>query len=206
MFELDMRGKACPIPMIEAKKKMDGMAVGEQLLVRVDNHAAVQNLKKLAEQTEAGITDETLSATDYKVTFTVNKAAGTAREVDINCDMGQAAPAAPAYRVVVLSSKTMGTGADALGETLMKGYVYAITQLDPLPDTILMYNTGAYLSIEGAETLADLRALEEKGVEILTCGTCLNFYEMTDKLAVGGICNMYNIAEKLNRATHIIRP
>ncbi len=57
----------------------------------------------------------------------------------------------------------------------MKGFLYAQTQLDVLPDTVLLYNGGAKLSAEGSQSVEDLRSLEAQGVEILTCGTCLNF-------------------------------
>ena len=115
-------------------------------------------------------------------------------------------PDARQNTVVVLSSDEMGSGDSALGKALMKAFVYALTEQDQLPSTILLYNGGAKLSIEGAATLADLRLLESQGVEILTCGTCLNHYEISDKLAVGSVTNMYAIAEKLMQASKVIRP
>ena len=108
--------------------------------------------------------------------------------------------------VVVLSADVMGTGDDTLGRALMKGFVYALTQLDEAPDTVLLYNGGAKLSVEGAETVADLQTLAEAGAEILTCGTCLNHYGLTEKLAVGSVTNMYVIAETLAKAGKVIRP
>ena len=100
----------------------------------------------------------------------------------------------------------MGNGDDALGATLMKGFLYAISQLEVLPTAILFYNGGAKLTVEGAVSVEDLKSMEAQGVEILTCGTCLNFYGLTDKLAVGSVTNMYAIVEKLNGATKVIRP
>jgi selenium metabolism protein YedF len=88
----------------------------------------------------------------------------------------------------------------------MKGFIYALTQLDQPPKTILFYNGGATLSTEGSESIADLKALEAAGTEVLTCGTCLNYYNLSDKLAVGGVTNMYTIVEKLAAAGRIIRP
>ena len=95
---------------------------------------------------------------------------------------------------------------DELGRQLMKGFLYAQTQLDVLPDTVLLYNGGAKLSAEGSQSVEDLRSLEAQGVEILTCGTCLNFYGLSEKLAVGNVTNMYDIAEKLSGASSVIRP
>ena len=88
----------------------------------------------------------------------------------------------------------------------MKGFLYAISQQDELPATILFYNGGAKLTCQDAPTLEDLKSLEAQGVEILTCGTCLNHYGLTEKLQVGGVTNMYTIAEKMTQAGRIVKP
>ena len=108
--------------------------------------------------------------------------------------------------VVVLCSNKMGEGDEALGKILIKGYIYALTQLEELPKTVLMYNSGVFLACEGSESLEDLKTLEKNGVEILACGTCLNHYQMQSKLAVGNVTNMYEIAQKMAGATKVIRP
>ena len=109
-------------------------------------------------------------------------------------------------KVVVISSAYMGTGDNELGAVLMKGFIYALSQQDELPRTILFYNGGAKLTCEMSPTLEDLMSLEENGVEILTCGTCLNHYGLTEKLKVGGVTNMYVIAEKMMQADLIVKP
>ena len=78
--------------------------------------------------------------------------------------------------------------------------------LDKLPKAVLLYNGGVKLSSEGSDSIEDLKALEEKGVEILSCGTCLNFYNLQDKLKVGKVTNMYSIVEEMTGATNIVRP
>lgn len=108
--------------------------------------------------------------------------------------------------VVAISSDKMGQGDDALGEILMKGFLYALTGLPVPPTAVLLYNGGARLSVEGSGALPDLRRLENLGTEILTCGTCLNFYGLTDKLSVGKITDMYTICEKLTEADKVVRP
>jgi selenium metabolism protein YedF len=100
----------------------------------------------------------------------------------------------------------MGIGDDTLGATLMKGFIYALSQQDTLPKTILFYNGGAKLTCEDAPTLEDLKSMEAQGVEIMTCGTCLNHYGLTDKLQVGTVTNMYVIAEKMTQADLIVKP
>jgi selenium metabolism protein YedF len=100
----------------------------------------------------------------------------------------------------------MGIGDDTLGATLMKGFIYALSQQDTLPKTILFYNGGAKLTCEDAPTLEDLKSMEAQGVEIMTCGTCLNHYGLTDKLQVGTVTNKYVIAEKMTQADLIVKP
>ena len=107
--------------------------------------------------------------------------------------------------VVAIASECMGHGDKELGAVLMKGFVYALAQQEELPRTILLYNGGAKLSVEGAVTVEDLKSMEARGVEILTCGTCLNFYGLQDKLAVGSVTNMYTIVEKLMQAEKVIK-
>ena len=99
----------------------------------------------------------------------------------------------------------MGHGNDELGKILMKGFIYALSQLEELPKTILFYNGGATITTEGSASIEDLKSMEAQGVEILTCGTCLDYYGLKDKLCVGSVTNMYTIVEKLSQADKIIK-
>ena len=110
------------------------------------------------------------------------------------------------HTIVVVSSDRMGSGNDELGKVLIKGFIFAVTQLDKLPKTMLFYNGGATLTTEGSDSLEDLKSLEAQGVEILTCGTCLDYYGLKDKLAVGSVTNMYSIVETMANAEKILRP
>lgn len=100
----------------------------------------------------------------------------------------------------------MGEGSEELGRILIKGFLFALTQQEHLPSTVLFYNGGAKLTTEGSASLEDLKTLEANGVEILTCGTCLDYYGLKDKLAVGGVTNMYVIVEKQMQADLVLRP
>ena len=100
----------------------------------------------------------------------------------------------------------MGNGDDQLGRTLMKGFLYAVSQLEQLPKTILLYNGGVKLAVEGAVSVEDLKSMEAQGVQVLACGTCLNYYGLTEQLAVGSVTNMYAIAEAMSGADKVIRP
>ena len=100
----------------------------------------------------------------------------------------------------------MGEGNDELGKVLMKSFIYALSHQETLPNTILFYNSGAALTCEESSTLEDLKSLESQGVEILTCGACLDYYGLLDKLRIGEVTNMYIIVEKMTQAGLIVKP
>lgn len=214
---VDARGKACPQPVIETKKALKEN--GAPVIVLVDNDIARQNVEKMANQLNLSVQVDKTDDGAFRLLIqqvssevlgaVLNDASDTLSSMIENMPEAECVPCMPANTgktVVVLSSNCMGTGDDTLGAALMKGFVYALTQLDNAPDTVLLYNGGAKLSVEGAETVQDLKVLEENGTEILTCGTCLNHYGLTDKLAVGEVTNMYAIAEKMSQAGKVIRP
>ena len=193
-------GDACPIPEKKKKnaiKELSGAGMVETL---VDNEIAVQNLQRFAEHMGFPATGEKLS--DKEFTVTMHIGGEEKPEPEISC----AVDARKKGMLVVLSANTMGTGEEKLGKALMKAFVFALTKQDVLPETILCYNTGAYLTTEGADTLEDLKLLESEGVTILTCGTCLDFYGLKEKLMVGGVTNMYDIVERMESAQIIVRP
>ena len=115
-------------------------------------------------------------------------------------------PAGQKNTVVVVAADHMGEGEGELGKNLLKAFLYALSQQENLPKTILFYNSGAYLTCAGSDSLEDLKFMEAQGVEIRTCGTCLDFYKLKETLAVGSITNMYAIAETLAAAGKVIKP
>ena len=135
------------------------------------------------------------------MTITVGEGAELPETVDTTC----AVPAAD-NTVVAVSADHMGEGDEVLGKILLKGFLFALTQQETLPKTVLFYNGGAAVTCEGSASLEDLQKLESLGVEILTCGTCLNHYGLTEQLRVGGVTNMYVIVEKQMQATKVVRP
>ena len=201
---VDCKGMACPLPVVTAKKAAEELSAGDVLTVLVDNEIAVQNLKRFAEHKGFVAAGEKKSEQEYSVTMQIigGEAASAEQSEEIAC----AADLRRKGMLVVLSGNVMGSGDPKLGTSLMKAFVFALTKQDQLPDTILCYNTGAYLTCEGADTLEDLKLLESEGVTILTCGTCLDFYGLKEKLAVGGVTNMYDIVERMERAGQIVKP
>ena len=201
--KIDCKGMACPLPVVNAKKAAEEATSGDVLTVLVDNEIAVQNLTRFAEHKGFSVSAEKKADKEYAVVMTVSGAAAEgAREEEIACVVDSRRKG----MLVVLSGNVMGTGDPKLGTSLMKAFVFALTKQDQLPDTVLCYNTGAYLTCEGADTLEDLKLLESEGVTVLTCGTCLDFYGLKEKLAVGGVTNMYDIVERMENAAQIIKP
>ena len=206
-MRLDERGKQCPLPVIEAKKALESSAPGEKVEVVVDNEIAVQNLTKMADHKGFAVCSEKTGEREFLVTITTGEGNGeTAQAPSVAEEVTCTPDGRRKGMVVVLSSNQMGQGDEVLGKLLMKGFVFALTQQDMLPETILLYNSGAFLSCEGSDNLEDLKPLEAQGVEILTCGTCLNHYGIAEKRQVGGVTNMYEIVEKMTKASVVVRP
>lgn len=223
--EVNAIGDICPIPLVKAKEAIKELNGAGTVEVLVDNEIAVQNLTKMAQQKGYGCESQKVKEQEYKVTLTVGETQSTSGEKGKENSTGNSVEdrdnknqnqnesesmimCTPAKKntLVVISSNTMGEGNPELGKTLLKGFIYALVQQDELPDQMLFYNGGAYLTCEGSPSLEDLKSLEEQGVEIRTCGTCLNFYGLTEKLQVGEVTNMYDIVERMSKADRIIKP
>ena len=224
-MRLDERGKQCPLPVVETRKALEAAGPGETIEVVVDNEIAVHNLRKMADH--KGLEFRSEKTGEREFTAWVRAAEGGTAAAALagqgTGEPGAAAaqasgrsdgcpapaccpPAADGGIVAVISSNCMGQGDDTLGKLLMKGFIYALSQQEQLPRTVLLYNGGAFLSCEGSDSVEDLRELEAQGVEILTCGTCLNHYGLEGKLQVGGVTNMYEIAERMTGARLLVRP
>ena len=194
MVQVNAIGDACPIPVIKTLHALQDLNGAGTVQTLVDNEIAVQNLTRLAESKGCSITTEKRSDKEFCVTITTENSIGKAEaDEQIACTV----PAAQKKTVVVISADHMGEGDEELGRILIKCFMFALTQQEHLPSTILFYNGGARLTCEDSASL---------GVEILTCGTCLNHYGLTDKLAVGDVTNMYVITEKQMQADLILRP
>ncbi|MDD6159807.1 MAG: sulfurtransferase-like selenium metabolism protein YedF [Oscillospiraceae bacterium] len=204
MIQVNAMGDACPIPVVKTKNAIRDLGGSGTVETLVDNEIAVQNLTKMANQKGYGVASEQLGEGCFKVTMTVGE--GAALPAEGEPTFCAPIPAHEKRVVVAISSDRMGEGSEELGRTLLKGFIYALGQQETLPGTILFYNGGAAMSCEGSPALEDLKSLRARGVEILTCGTCLNYYGLTDKLAVGEVTNMYVIAETLTGADLVVKP
>ena len=203
MITVNAIGDACPIPVVKTRKAMETIKGSEVVETLVDNEIAVENLKKMAGQMGYQVKEQKLEEGKYSVQIMVTEAEKTET---IQADICDCRPTAASDKVVVIRSNVMGEGDSELGKVLIKGFIYALSQQKELPKTILFYNGGACLTCEGSASLDDLKELEHRGVKILTCGTCLNFYGLSEKLKVGEVTNMYEIAETMSKASLIVSP
>ena len=207
-IKVDAMGDQCPIPVIKTKKALNEITESTLVEVHVDNEIAVQNLSKMAKQKKLEYTCEKIEDQHYVIKIKAEAQDTKQQEInDVEENKEEICyPDKKTNTVVVLSSNKMGEGNEELGQILMKGFIFALTELDELPSTILLYNSGVKLSTEGSNSINDLKTLQAQGVEILSCGTCLNYYDLTEKLEVGEVTNMYFILEKMSQADKIIRP
>jgi len=196
-------GEQCPIPVVKATRALREMTEPGTLEVHVDNEIAVQNLTRMASGHKLEARSEKIGEKEFVVTMEVTEPAGDAPLEEPPLSR---APDARGDFLVAVDSAVMGRGSDELGKALMKGFLYAVGQLPEPPKTMLFYNGGARLTCRGSESLEDLKGLEARGVEILTCGTCLNHYGLTEELAVGSVTNMYSIVERLAGAGRVVKP
>ena len=201
-YTVDARGEQCPIPVVRTKKVLDSVLGDAQITVLVDNETAVQNLTRMGKHAGAEVLSEKKSDREFQVIIRIKDR----KPVEGAEEAAECIPDVNGDFVIAVDTAIMGRGNDELGKVLMKGFIFAVTQLEKLPKTILFYNGGAVLTTEGSDSLADIKSLEAQGVEIKTCGTCLNYYGLTDKLQVGEVTNMYDIVETLAKASKVVKP
>ncbi|RLC64351.1 MAG: sulfurtransferase-like selenium metabolism protein YedF [Chloroflexota bacterium] len=164
----------------------------------VDNETAQHNVTRMAEK--AGCT---VRAEERDDGIYLHIARGEAAQEGAAPQPVTAPAGGPL--VLVVPSEFMGRGEHTeLGHILVQGLFHTLGEVEPLPDTIIFFNSGVKLVVEGASVLEDLQALHERGVEILACGTCLGYYGLKEKIAVGEVSNMYTIAETMLRAGKVV--
>ncbi|MGO1469344.1 MAG: sulfurtransferase-like selenium metabolism protein YedF [Tissierella sp.] len=182
---IDARGMGCPKPVIMTTKGLDSLEEGSITTI-VDNEIAKENISKLASSKGYDFSVEEKDGDFY---ISISKDGSEPVKVKDNKKLKD--------MTIGFSSDTMGSGDEVLGKILMKSFIYTVSETEPYPSTLIFYNAGVRLTVEGSEVLDDLKALEKEGVEIISCGTCLDFLELKDKLKIGSISNMYTIYEKL---------
>jgi selenium metabolism protein YedF len=164
----------------------------------VDNGTSVTNVSRMAEKAGWQV-DVVAVGEEFRIEMTKGEAVIQAEPLP----RGRAEVASGPL-VLVVSSDIMGQGEAELGNILVRGFFHTLGEVEPLPQTIIFFNSGVKLACEGSPVVDDLCALEEAGIEMLVCGTCLGYFELNGKLSVGQVSNMYDIAETMLSAGKVV--
>ena len=192
-IEINAVGLACPKPVINTKKELDKIDNGI-VVVTVDNDIAKQNILKLSNSLncESKIIKEEKDLISIEIKKGENVIIKEKKQEKLE------------DKCIFISSDKIGNGNDELGAVLMKGFIYTLTESKPYPKSILLVNSGVKLSTENYDTVENLKILEEAGVEILSCGTCLDYYGLKESLKLGSVTNMYTIVDIMKNSLQTI--
>jgi selenium metabolism protein YedF len=192
---VDAQGLPCPQPVIMTRNALEE---GDAVTTIVDNETAQHNVTRMAEKAGCAAQAEERGDGIYLYITRV--------ETPQEQATSQPTPApAGGPLVLVIPSEFMGRGEHPeLGQILVRGFFHTLGEVQPLPDTIIFFNSGVKLVVEGSPVLEDLQTLCGQGEEILACGTCLGYYELKEKIAVGEVSNMYTIAETMLSAGKVV--
>jgi selenium metabolism protein YedF len=202
MKEYDVRDLACPGPVLKLRGLLDE---GErEIQFHVADELCRSNVTRFAASRRLDTEVEAQDDGTFLVRFTAGEDPGSA---GVTAEpTAAAADAIAGPTLVQVTADTMGSGDDELGGLLLRSFIKTQPELDTVPDAIIFYNSGVKLCCEGSLLLDDLRALEASGIEIIACGTCLNYFELADRLAVGRVTDMLEIAGRLAAAGRVVRP
>lgn len=197
---VDARGLLCPQPVVLTSK---ALVENDQVTTIVDNAVAVENVTRLAKS--KGFSVEVSEKSDG-IYLVLNRTGEPVESAPLPDDMvcpSTASTVGPS--VLLVTSNCIGSGPAELGERLMDAFFHTLVETELKPRTIIFMNLGVHLAVEGSRALDDLRELATQGTSILVCGTCLNYFDLTDKLAAGNISNMYDIANELFGAGKVVK-
>ena len=192
---IDAKALACPQPVLLTKKALEQE---NNVTVIVDNEPAVENIKRLGKHMACTLRTEKKEDGTFQIHLSREAGGSADVPLDVCCATGPL--------VIAISSDRMGRGNDELGYVLIRSFLHTILSLEPLPHTVIFYNTGVKLTVKDSEVLDDLKKIEESGVSILICGTCLNYFGISKDLSVGIISNMYDIASTMAGAGRLVVP
>ncbi len=196
MKTVDCRGLNCPEPVIKTKKALLDFPY-ENIEIKVDNETARENVLRFA-GSQGRIADWQEIDDHYRI--------------NIDAPSGSESPDAPTKEtstgrnkpVLMITTNLLGQGSEELGAMLMRNFIYTLTEREDLPRAIILMNSGVKLSIKESSSIEELKALENRGVNILVCGTCLDYYQLKNDLETGQISNMYDISDMLFEAEKVL--
>jgi len=195
---IDARKMACPKPVMLSRQALSESAAGDIIEVLIDNSIACENVCRFLQGNGAQVTTSTGEGI-YRVKAIV----AASSESCPTCTPMYGEKAAP---VVAITNAGMGHGSEELGRILIQACINTLPSLDPQPSAVIFYNSGVELACEGSPVLGALEEIEKKGIKILVCGTCLDYFSLKEKRKVGVASNMFEILSTLAAAGHIINP
>ncbi len=198
---LDCRGFSCPQPVIMTRQALEEMAE-RYLEVLLDNEASLTNVMRFAQSQGHKVMRDSSEMGQYRVL--IEKAEGLTKTVSEPCSTACQIMEAPRSLVIYVSSESLGRGDEELGRVLMRAYLDTLAQFAKEISHVIFINSGVKLAVEGSPVLEQIQALERMGAQVLCCGTCLNHFQLADKLQVGSISNMLAILEVLSRAARVM--
>ncbi|HWR44071.1 sulfurtransferase-like selenium metabolism protein YedF [Sporomusa sp.] len=191
---VDCRGLVCPQPVIQTKKAIEAADAG-RITIIVDNDVAKTNVVKFSAANGLGAAVEEKSGHYY---ITIIK--GTSQQLAPTAEPAAGVGPGPCRQVYLITQDTLGHGAPELGAVLMKAFMTTVLETKPQPEALLFINSGVRLTVQGSPVLEQLQTLAERGVTVLSCGTCLDYYQVKANLAVGEVTNMYTIVETISNS------
>lgn len=200
-IKVEAKGLACPMPVIETKRALENLTEGI-VEVNVDNVTARENILKFAKSVncDAEVTKDEEKDILIKIIKGENDKIDI-KDEDIKCDVSSSNESG---EVILFTSNKIGSGNDELGGVLIKGFMFTLTETKPLPRAMLFLNGGVELTTINEATVEHIKSLESMGVEVLSCGTCLDYYNLKDELKVGSVTNMYTIVETMKNSSKLI--
>lgn len=199
MNKIDARKLNCPQPLILTKNAIESGL--NEVFVLVDNDTAKQNVLKYCNKMgyKSEVTDKN---GDIEIRIIKNDSESYELSEEIIEDkIDRKSTINKGY---LIGTNILGNGSDELGKVLMKGFIYTLTQVKPYPNFIIFLNSGVKLTSEGSDSIDDLSELLQHGTKIVSCGTCLDYYQLKEKLKVGEVTNMYDIVETISAADKVI--
>jgi selenium metabolism protein YedF len=191
MEYLDLRNKICPMPVIETKSLLENKDIKE-IEILIDNPASCENVKRFLDS-RGFVTATAQEGNNYRVKGIQNK------EADCLSDDVK-------KLLVYIDGETMGKGDNELGNILMRAFLKTLKELEIRPWRLIFINTGVKLASRESEYMDILKEIENSGIEILSCGTCIDFFHLKGQIGVGRVSNMFEILSSFNEATNVIRP
>ncbi len=200
---VDCRGMNCPEPVLRSRDALSAIKEGVVEVV-VDNDGSRNNVERFAAGQGCQVWSDR-EGDDYRIRITKSREDQPASGISPEAFCRPAGLEGGGL-VYLITSNSMGRGDDELGWGLMQTFIHTIREVQPLPARIFFYNSGVLLTSRESGSIKILKELEEKGVEILSCGTCLDYFNKTDSLLVGGLTNMYAILESMVKADKLVSP